>query len=789
MGEMKKTNLLRKLFAITMAMLVVVLYSMPMTAFAGQNKIKIHNNTESSYGSSFILYDSYEKAVAGVSEIGTFTSQGNYYEDKGNSAEGIQGDKVLVSDGVMYNVNISNHGEGNKHDASGATDNYWIIGSAVISPIIISKSVTGPEGDPNLSGWSFNFSLTSESGYAKTFSLSESESSITMYLAPGTYTLVEAPAEGWTSSIPESGLTVTVDKNGVVTTGSTISVVNTINSPVVPGQGTFSVPISKEVSAVEGSVAPDNWEFEFTLSNSSDYSSTITLTDSSNSNSFKNVSPGEYTLTETPCENWESSISRGAHVTVTENGEIVYVDADGKAITSKIVNTYTYIEPEDTPTYSVEFTKKIAGESFTGEKAGFNFVLTKAGAEQGSSQYVVFSKGESEKTVTFTGIEAGTYTLTEEAVSGWSSSLPSEGITVTVSEAGVVAFGNDGASSLTVTNTYQNEEPSTFTVGFEKKIEGIPEGIEVSTEDRTFRFVLSNTDNTFEQTVTVSELSAGFSFVNVPAGIYTLSETPNNLWTSSIPAGMTVTVNEDGTVIYGSVGNNNVITNTYQNEEPSTFTVGFEKKIEGIPEGIEVSTEDRTFRFVLSNTDNTFEQTVTVSELSAGFSFVNVPAGIYTLSETPNNLWTSSIPAGMTVTVNEDGTVIYGSVGNNNVITNTYKQPELPPTPPGPLGPIGPVINPDGPVIDPDGPGYIPTDEPGSGDGDGTIDVDPAGDEEIIDDEKDAPSAMGDAQAEPENRGVQTGDVTDMYLWLTIFGAALVSAAAVAGTSRRRNEN
>ena len=35
----------------------------------------------------------------------------------------------------------------------------------------------------------------------------------------------------------------------------------------------------------------------------------------------------------------------------------------------------------------------------------------------------------------------------------------------------------------------------------------------------------------------------------------------------------------------------------------------------------------------------------------------------------------------------------------------------------------------------------------------------------------------------------QTGDVTDMYLWLTIFGAALVSAAAVAGTSRRRNEN
>lgn len=62
-------------------------------------------------------------------------------------------------------------------------------------------------------------------------------------------------------------------------------------------------------------------------------------------------------------------------------------------------------------------------------------------------------------------------------------------------------------------------------------------------------------------------------------------------------------------------------------------------------------------------------------------------------------------------------------------------------------------------------------------------------DEEVIDDEKDAPSAMGEAQAEPENRRVQTGDVTDMYIWLTIFGAALVSAAAVAGTSRRRNEN
>ena len=122
--------------------------------------------------------------------------------------------------------------------------------------------------------------------------------------------------------------------------------------------------------------------------------------------------------------------------------------------------------------------------------------------------------------------------------------------------------------------------------------------------------------------------------------------------------------------------------------------------------------------------------------------------------------------------------------GTYNIV-NTYTPEEGGgeiPVPPGPLGPIGPVI-------DPDGPGDIPTDEPGSGDGDGTVDVDPAGDEEIIDDEKDAPSAMGDAQAEPENRGVQTGDVTDMYIWLTIFGAALVSAAAVAGTSRRRNEN
>lgn len=129
--------------------------------------------------------------------------------------------------------------------------------------------------------------------------------------------------------------------------------------------------------------------------------------------------------------------------------------------------------------------------------------------------------------------------------------------------------------------------------------------------------------------------------------------------------------------------------------------------------------------------------------------------------------------------------VITGDAANGFVITNTYTPEEGEgeiPVPPGPLGPIGPVI-------DPDGPGDIPTDEPGSGDGDGTIDVDPAGDEEIIDDEKDAPSAMGDAQAEPENRGVQTGDVTDMYIWLTIFGAALVSAAAVAGTSRRRNEN
>ena len=136
-------------------------------------------------------------------------------------------------------------------------------------------------------------------------------------------------------------------------------------------------------------------------------------------------------------------------------------------------------------------------------------------------------------------------------------------------------------------------------------------------------------------------------------------------------------------------------------------------------------------------------------------------------------------------TVSEESVANYTAsytAGTYNIV-NTYNPPkeeeELPPTPPEtePPGPMGPT----GPIVDPEGPEDIPTDEPGAGEGDGEIDVDPAGDTEVIDD-------VDKTDAETESKGVQTGDVTDMYLWLTIFGAALVSAAAVAGTARRREE-
>lgn len=144
-------------------------------------------------------------------------------------------------------------------------------------------------------------------------------------------------------------------------------------------------------------------------------------------------------------------------------------------------------------------------------------------------------------------------------------------------------------------------------------------------------------------------------------------------------------------------------------------------------------------------------------------------------------------------TVSEESVANYTAsytAGTYNIV-NTYnpskEEEELPPTPPEtePPGPLGPT----GPIVEPEGPEDIPTDEPGAGEGDGEIDADPAGDAEVVPDgEKGDTEAMGDVHAETESKGVQTGDVTDMYLWLTIFGAALVSAAAVAGTARRREE-
>lgn len=202
-----------------------------------------------------------------------------------------------------------------------------------------------------------------------------------------------------------------------------------------------------------------------------------------------------------------------------------------------------------------------------------------------------------------------------------------------------------------------------------------------------------------------------------------------------------------------------------------------------------LTTVEGTKTWVHTGNEGTKPEEITVKVMNG-----ESVAASKTVKGNPDEAWNFSfenLPAfdaegnEITYTVSEnavkDYTLSYGDSAFN--LVNTYnpskEEEELPPTPPEtePPGPMGPT----GPIVDPEGPEDIPSDEPGAGEGDGEIDVDPAGDTEVIDD-------VDKTDAETESKGVQTGDVTDMYLWLTIFGAALVSAAAVAGTARRREE-
>ena len=87
----------------------------------------------------------------------------------------------------------------------------------------------------------------------------------------------------------------------------------------------------------------------------------------------------------------------------------------------------------------------------------FNFQLLNEDGTTWGNESAVVTTNSKNPTVTFKNVPNGTYTLTETAVEGWESSIPTEGVKVKVEDGEVTI---EGVKEFTVTNTWKGTTPT-----------------------------------------------------------------------------------------------------------------------------------------------------------------------------------------------------------------------------------------------------------------------------------------------------------------------------------------
>lgn len=308
------------------------------------------------------------------------------------------------------------------------------------------------------------------------------------------------------------------------------------------------------------------------------------------------------------------------------------------------------------------------------------------------------------------------------------------------------------------------------------------------------QFVLSDGTNTYNQKVTFSSiLQQEVTFKDVLPGIYTLTEV--NLpagWTSSLGDGVSVTVDETGTITFDGA-ESLTVTNTYDvQEQPVLGQLSFLKRlvVQGGSQQPILMDGGMRCHFALTENDGRIIQAdVWVTFEKDGYvTFTDIPVGTYTLTEV--NLppgWTSSLGSGVTVTVEEiDGEAIITSpIGD--VVTNTYYVPSeiIPPE-------IIPPVTPPPEIIDPpveENPQPLPDDEhledPEQGGGDVVKPTLP-GDEHLEIEPTQKQASEKTDTANPDQP--KTGDEQNVAGWGSIMLLAL-AAMGITISARRKNED
>src|SRR5215510_7365010 len=444
--------------------------------------------------------------------------------------------------------------------------------------ITIIKTAIGGNGTFSFSGTLGNFQITTVNG-----SGTQSFGS----LQPGTYTVTETVPGGWaftrlscSSSSTISATTATITLGA----GQNITCTYT-NTAQAPQTGTITIV----KSAIGGN---STFSFSGTLG-----SFQITTVNGTGSQSFPNLQPGTYTVTETVPGGWTfTTLSCSGSSTVSGTTATITLVA-GQNITCTYTNTF-----QGTTTGSITIVKTATGGNGTFSFAGTlgNFQITTANGSGSQS---------------FNNLQAGTYTVSETVPAGWTltSLTCSDRSTIISGSTATITLG--AAQSVTCTFANTAQVPGAGSITIVKSTNG--------TGDSTFGFTGTGSLGVFA--ITTAGGTGSLTFPNLSAGTYRVAEIVPAGWALvSLACSGSATISGATANIALAAGQD--VTCTFTNTAvvtPGTGTITIVKSANG---------GDGTFAFSASGPLGA-NFTITTSGGSGSRTFSNILSRTYTITE------------------------------------------------------------------------------------------------------------------------------------------------------------
>jgi serine-aspartate repeat-containing protein C/D/E len=389
--------------------------------------------------------------------------------------------------------------------------------------IIINKSFVA-ESDYDFDD--VEFTLSGPDDYEETKS-PDSEGYVEFTgLMEGSYTLSEKGLEGITSSLPENGLEIDLPDDA---DEFDVFEVDVVNREITDDEG--SLTVHKRIMKENGSIVGALGDGEFTVTlegpigeeGSTLREKTIKGPDESGEHViFNNLPFGTYILMETEIDH--EGVTYGDPIYAT-SGNQNYELVDNENIIIGLEGTeqvWIINVPEEPWEGSIKVEKFFDGEGEY-DKSGIDFTLT------GPDDYEETLTTGEEGIVEFTGLPEGTYTLTEDVPSGFTTSLPEGGLEIVLPDD--ADEGNQ--AEIEVTNT---EIPEDWT-GNIRVIKSFTD----QSDPEKIKFTLTGPDD-FEQTKE-TDMYGEVEFYNLPEGEYTLTEDTREGYISSLGEdGMDITL-------------------------------------------------------------------------------------------------------------------------------------------------------------------------------------------------------------------------------------------------------